>query len=386
MNMHTPLTLDSADVSDVRAKRRRRLIIIGVVLLIAAIAAAYFAFGRGGAASEEKKPAEQATVTVVVPGRTSVADQVQVTGSVAARREMPVGVQGEGGMVTSVLVDAGNSVRSGQVLARLDRAVQSQQVSQLQASVARARADANLAQSQLDRAQTLVGKGFISKADIDTRTAARDGARATERLVQAQLRESQARLGRLDIRAPSDGLVLARMVEAGQIVSGGSGALFRIAQHGQMELRAKVAEQDLTTIRPGQTALVQPVGSARKLSGTVWLVSPVIDPANRQGEVRITLARDRELRPGGFATATVSGSTVNAPLLPESAVLSDAKGNFVYVVGPDNKVERRGVRTGAVSDRGIAVLSGLTGNESVVLSAGAFLNPGETVIPQRAKL
>ena len=77
---------------------------------------------------------------------------------------------------------------------------------------------------------------------------------------------------------------------------------------------------------------------------------------------------------------SVSGAA-DVPLLPESAVQSDAKGNYVFIVGKDNKVERRAIKTGEVSDRGVTVASGLSGNERVVLSAGAFLSPGQKVKP-----
>ena len=88
---------------------------------------------------------------------------------------------------------------------------------------------------------------------------------------------------------------------------------------------------------------------------------------------------------GGFASAMISAGTTKAPLLPESAVQSDDKGNYVYVVGAKNKVIRRDVKVGDVSDAGIIILSGLTGTERVVLSAGAFLNEGETVVPVSQK-
>ena len=70
-------------------------------------------------------------------------------------------------------------------------------------------------------------------------------------------------------------------------------------------------------------------------------------------------------------------------MLPESAILSDEKGNYVFLVDKANKVVRRPVQTGAVTPVGIAVVQGLQGNERVVLRAGGFLNPGETVRPQR---
>jgi multidrug efflux pump subunit AcrA (membrane-fusion protein) len=71
-------------------------------------------------------------------------------------------------------------------------------------------------------------------------------------------------------------------------------------------------------------------------------------------------------------------------MLPESAVLSDDKGSYVYVVDRNDKVVRRDVRTGIIADNGIAVVSGLAGDERVVERAGAFLSPGETVKPRLA--
>src|SRR3546814_17160045 len=77
------------------------------------------------------------------------------------------------------------------------------------------------------RAKQLVSRGFISQADIDSKTATRDAAVARVNVAKATLAETQARNGRLDIRAPAAGLVLTRDVEPGQIVSAGSGVLFR---------------------------------------------------------------------------------------------------------------------------------------------------------------
>jgi len=385
MNMHAPIRAEGAARSSTAVRemlmRNRRLAIAAGLILAAAIAA-YFVLGRGPSAAPAAAPAAP-RVTVIVPGRVSVADQVRVTGSIAARREMPVGVQGEGGMVTSVLVDAGDYVREGQVLARVDRSVQTQQVNQLTAGVAQARADLALAENELGRAQQLVAGGFVSKATIDQRTATRDAAAARLRVAQAQLAESQARLGRLDIRAPESGLVLERRVEPGQIVGAGSQPLFRIAQDGAMEMQAAVAEQDLARLKVGVPATVELVGNPRRFVGQVWLIEPVIDPQTRQGEARIALAADPMLRPGAFAHAQIEAGSAVRPVLPQSAVLADDKGSYVYVVGDDSRVARRDVKTGAVSNQGIAVASGLTGGERVVLSAGPFLNIGEKVDPVR---
>jgi HlyD family secretion protein len=89
------------------------------------------------------------------------------------------------------------------------------------------------------------------------------------------------------------------------------------------------------------------------------------------------------IRPGGFADAQITGGTTSAPVLPQSAVLSDDKGNYVYIVNSKNEVERRNIQIGTVNDTGVTIAGGLSGNESIVLSAGPFLNPGQKVNPRR---
>lgn len=368
-------------------RRRRHLVVAAVVGLLVLIAAA-FAFAGGddeAAANAAAKAAEAGpNVTVMVPGRQQVAKLISATGTIAARREMPVGIAGEGGMVARVLVEAGDWVGAGQTLAIIERSVQAQEAQQLSANIDVARADAALAQQELDRAQALVSRGFVSKADVQRRVAARDAANARVRVARAQLGQTRARIGRLDIRAPAAGLVLARNVEAGQVVSAGSGALFRIAQGGEMELLARLSQEDLTRIPVGTPATIVPVGSQESFEGSVWQVSPVIDPQTRQGDARISIPYAKELRPGGFASAQIRAGMVDAPLLPESAVQSDAKGNYVFILDAENRVIRRDVQTGEVSERGVAVIAGLAGNERVIASAGAFLNPGDKVKPTLA--
>lgn len=374
-------------------RRSRRWLWIGaaviVVLGIAAVlmmrggqpADAPKAAAKGPGANESQLP----TVTVAMPGRQLVQTVVSGTGSLAARREMPVGVVGEGGLVTRVLVEPGAWVGKGQVLATVDRSVQAQTADSLAASVRVAEADARLAQSELDRAQRLVAGGFISKADIDRKTATRDQALARVRVARAQLAETQARNRRLDIRAPEAGLVLTRQVEPGQIVSGGSGVLFRMAMGGQMELRAQLAEADLQRVRPGARAQVTPVGTNQTFAGEVWQVSPVIDPQTRQGIARVALSYDPALRPGGFAAVRIVTGANEAVILPQSAIQSDAKGNYVYTLNARDEAVRTAVTTGDVSDAGVSITQGLSGQERVVLTAGAFLNPGQKVIPQLLK-
>ncbi len=382
-SIHSSDTLVVVDPS----RRRRQLIIaaaVGVVLLLVIL---FFVFGRGGsdkAAQDAAAAAGQVpSVTVVVPGQTAVGRVISGSGPLSAKRDQPIGIAGSGGRVERVLVDAGSWVRAGQVLATVDRSVQAQQANQLAAQVESARANAALAQSNYERAVALQGRGFVSKAEIDSKKATRDAAYAQVRVAQAQLAGTRAEIGRLNVVAPASGLILSRNVEVGQIVSPGSGALFHLAEGGQMEMRAQLAQQDLAYAHVGMPAQVTPVGSGRSFAGSVWQVAPMIDPQSRLGDVRISVPYDPVMRPGGFAEAKITSGTTTAPLLPQSAVLSDDRGNYVYIINGKNEVERRDIKIGSVNDNGVTIVSGISGNERVVLSAGPFLNPGQKVNPKR---
>ena len=370
-----------------RSRRRRIALIAGIGLVVIALLIAFFML-RGGSEDSATGPAARTgsqvpTVTVIVPGRSNVARMVTASGPLGAKRDQPIGIAGQGGRVVRVLVDAGSWVRAGQVLAVVDRSVQAQQTAQLAASVDAARANAALAQNNYERAIALQGRGFVSKAEIDSKKATRDAANAQVRVAQAQLNASRAELGRLNVVAPAGGLILSRNVEVGQIVSPGSPALFRLAEGGQMEMQAQMSQQDLALIHVGMPAQVTPVGADRAFSGTVWQVAPAIDPQSRLGAVRISVPYDPIIRPGGFAEAKIGAGGTSAPLLPQSAVLSDDAGNYVYIVNANKEIERRNIKIGSVDEAGVTIAEGLSGNESVVLSAGPFLNPGQKINPRR---
>jgi RND family efflux transporter MFP subunit len=383
MNMEAGIgSSDYAELDEGNARRRRMIVIASIAALVLVIVGvvALRVFHKAPAPATDTAPG----ITVIVPGRHSVTTEIPAVGNISARRDMPVGVAGEGGTVVRVLVEPGDWVKAGQTLAVIDRSVQIQQAASLAAAIRQAQADADLAKSQLERAKKLVSNGFVSKADIEQKQATLDSANARVAVALAQYKQQQANIGRLDIRSPTAGLVLTRAVEAGQTVGVQSQALFRVAEDGKMELQAHLSEADLARIHVGSPAFVTPVGTTMKVAGEVWQISPIIDPNTRQGTVRIALPFNKALRPGGFAAAEIGGGVGDVPLLPESAVLSDQKGNYVYLIGSDNRAIRREVKVGDVDDRGVTILSGLTGHEQVVASAGAFLNPGDKVKPQLA--
>ena len=395
MNYETTIRAEAADgvstdyagARTLAGPRLPRWLIIGGLGLFGLLLGigAYFALAGGEPVAVGDDNSQAPSVTVITPGKSTVAGIIEAPGTLAARRPMPVGAVGEGGQVLRVTVDAGDWVQQGQVLAVIDRSVQVQQAEAQAAQIQVAKADANLAQANLDRALQLVARGFVSKADVDRLTAVRDAAVARVKVAEAQLREQRARNDRLNVYAPSSGYVLQRNVEPGQTVGAGSAPLFTIASGGEMEMLAQLSEEQLAGLSVGTAATIIPTGSKNEFSGQVWQLSPVIDQATRQGTARIALRFAPELRPGGFATARLNSGSFTATVLPESAVLADTKGSFVYVVSKDNKAVRRGVTTGAVTKQGIAITEGLSGTEQVVLRAGGFLNPGESINPKPMK-
>ena len=397
MNYETTITADAAEplgtevdgatIQPTRSGVSLKPFLIGGGILFAVLLAlaAYFAFAGADPASSADDESQAPVVTVVAPGRTTVSGTIEAPGQIAARRTMPVGVEGEGGRVVSVPIDAGQWVRQGQILAVIDRSVQVQQAAAQAAQVEVAKADAALAQANLDRASQLVGRGFVSTADIDRLTAERDSADARVNVAEAQLAELQARNARLNVVAPAAGYVLTRNVEPGQSVSAGTPALFTIARGGEMEMLAQVSETQMVQLANGVPANVRLAGSDKTFSGQVWQLSPTVDQGTRQGTARVALPFSPELRPGGFATARIEGGSMTATVLPESAVLADDEGPFVYVINEENKATRRAITIGRATEKGIAITEGLSGDELVVQSAGGFLNPGETVNPRRAE-
>lgn len=330
-------------------------------------------------------PAEAPLVTVIVPGLTEVTDIVSFTGTINARDELPISLEGEGSRIAAILVEVGDRVRKGQVLARLNPSVIAPQVASLSASLEEARSSAELAAADFRRGQAVAASGALSAEEIERRRTVAANAQAKVKVASAQLAESRARLGRTDIRAPADGIVLTRAAEVGQTATQGGEPLFRLGRGGDVEMRGQVAEQDLPKLAVNQEARVRVTGAPDAFAGKVRLLGATIDAQNRMGSIRVTLSQDRNLRPGAFARGEVVAGRARHPVLPQTAVLTDLKGNFVLIVDAESRVRRRDIKVAGMRNAGVVVDSGLTGNEQVVATAAAFLREGEKVRPAGAK-
>jgi RND family efflux transporter MFP subunit len=368
--------MDQSVTSGTRPGWRWRYAGAGGLLVLAAVAWMLVRAHASGAASD-KEAAVPPLVTVVAPTLGAVTSTVSLTGLISARNDMPIGNEGDAGRISEVLVEPGDRVHRGQVLARLNPITAQSQLDNAEASLDEVRANAAAAQSEWARAQQ--GEDIFSKEENERRRTTALTAVARVKAAEAQVRDARNKLAHTLIVAPTDGIVLTRSAEVGQIAVPGSTVLFHLARDAQIEMRGQVAEQDLPRLALGQSASVRLDGVSKSFTGSIWQIGAVIDAGTRQGTVRIVLPADQNLRPGAFARADIEVGSTTGVLLPQTAVLSDEQGNYVLVVGSANKLERRAVTVGGARSEGLLVSQGLNGSERVVAIAGAFLRTGETV-------
>jgi HlyD family secretion protein len=355
------------------------------LLVIVAVAVAALLALRLTQALTVKPPGPAKTlvpaVSVTQVGVSALPTTVIIDGTIAARYDMPIGVEGDAGRVAAIYVEAGDHVKRGQLLARLNVSVLEPQVANLAASLEQAKAEAELAQAEAKRADAVGVSGALSVEETQRRHSSAVTAEAKVKVAAAQLAEGQARLDRAQVRAPVDGTILTRNVEVGQTATPGGEALFRLSEGGEVELRGQVAEQDLSLLKVGQPVSVRLTGSSQAYEGNVRLLGAVIDPQTRLGTIRVALTPDPNLRPGAFARAEVTISNAARVVLPQTAVLSDDKGSYVFIVNAENKVERRSVRVSGMVANGVTISDGVGAKDQVVATAGGFLQPGEVVKP-----
>jgi HlyD family secretion protein len=395
-----------------------RRILIGVVLALAFAMISLTMVGRslprptGPADSEAAKELARvdlfaAVVTVARVAPAEFTETVLATGSLVAREEILVGPEVEGLRITEVLADESQRVRKGDVLARLVADTLDAQVAQNDAALARTtaaiaqarsaivQAEARLAESRnaYERAKPLREAGHMTEAVFDQReqaartadaqlAAAQDGLRVAEAeraQVEAQRRELTWRRGRVEVKAPADGIVSRRMARVGGYAAGAAEPMFRIVAKAEVELDAEVVETRLAAIGIGQKARVEVAGLG-EVAGTVRLVSPEVDKSTRLGRVRIFLGDNPGLRVGAFGRANIETATSSGLAVPAAAVLYGPGGPTVQVVR-GNRVETRAIKVGLAAGALVEVRDGLADGDLVVARAGTFLRDGDTVRP-----
>ncbi|HUC40083.1 MAG TPA: efflux RND transporter periplasmic adaptor subunit [Gemmatimonadales bacterium] len=180
----------------------------------------------------------------------------------------------------------------------------------------------------------------------------------------------------LTLNAPVDGIVLEKMVVAGQAVMPGM-KLYRIADLSTVWIEGAVFEQDLGLVRVGTPVSAEFTAyPGRKVAGRVSFVWPTVDDSSRSGRIRVAFQNPvGELRPGMYATllleAVVNRDAVN---VPAEAVVQTGERNLVFVVGPSGALEPRAVVLGARAGDRFQIDSGLAAGERIVASANFLVD------------
>jgi len=294
---------------------------------------------------------------------TSVPIRIEVTGQVAATFQAVLSSRIQGS-IDKLLVREGTSVTKGQTLVQLDNR-------DIEANLARASADVENTKAHLERMNQLYDRDAVSKQEMENAIRAFKVAEANRKAVLAQLSYTV-------VKAPFDGVITEKMVEAGELASPGQ-PLLRMENPRRLRLEATVAEGDLKSVSPGdKIPVIIDALEGRVLDGVVGKILPVGDPLTHTFTVRVDLPPTPGLKTGMFGRLQLDKGTSTTILVPETAVIQRGEIVSVFAVGQDRVARLRWVKAGRRIDKQVEILSGVNVGESVLLDAARGID-GATV-------
>lgn len=335
-----------------------------------------------------EKPAEQTAdraIPVKVGSIRHVQDheRVSVSGTVASP-DAPAAVSFlVSGKVVQVGPREGEHVDKGQLLAAIDPTDYTLSVQAASAQVKQARIGIERSGDEYGRMKFLFESRSLAANDFEKFKAAYLTAQQLLDQAVANEKLSQKRLTDASLYAPGSGFISKRSIEPGEMASPGR-PVFEIVKLDPVEISVGVPETDIHLVRLGQTAVIKiPALPGELFRGTVRVINVSADPSTRTYMTRITVPNPKQiLRVGMVAEAQIRGDRMlDLMTLPAEAIVRDPQGaTVVFVYYPDQgRVYARRVETGTVHGREIAIKSGLSGNESVVLAGQEKLRDGVKV-------
>jgi RND family efflux transporter MFP subunit len=289
-------------------------------------------------------------------------------------------------------VQQGDEVARGALLARLDDADYRQRVALARAQLAEAEAALVKARADAARAQTLYASQSLTRPEYDAATAALSVAVARSAGAGAQLEAAELALRDCTLVAPTDGVVLARQVQAGSLAAPGTVA-FVLADLTRVKAIFGVPDGVVQRLAMGRTLPVtSDAFGARQFPGEVTAVSPAADSQSRVFSVEITIPNPhRQLKAGMIASVDVPLATaqelpVGQPTVSFAAVVKSPHpggGYAVFVVsGPDERALARvqDVQLGPISGNRVTVTQGLSAGQRVVVTGASLLTEGDPVV------
>jgi len=323
---------------------------------------------KGG--GDEPPPPPPVQVVIGTGSLTLVEDRLAAVGTLEANERLEVKPESPG-LIETVLFTEGERVKKGQTLFELDSRKE-------QAVLVQAKAELELAQSNLDRAKTLVGTKAISQQEVDKL--------ASESAVKsAMLNVQQESLADRRMTAPFDGVTGPRLVSPGQYVNAGT-LLGTLVDDSIMKVRCGIPERGLAHVRVGQTGRIRVnTYPDRWFTGRVDLISPEVDVETRTAEVRLIVPNPEGLlRPGMFARLEIVVSVrPQALVVPEGALVPSMDAFSVYTV-QDGSARLRTVKIGVRLPGQVEIVDGLLPSQELVLSGTQKLVDGMSVVASSA--
>jgi RND family efflux transporter MFP subunit len=352
------------------------------------------------------KPTQAIKAQVAVAKMTTQPYLYEAVGTVVAQTSSTVSGKLMG-TVTAVYAREGDAVKKGAVLAVIDDRQVSAQLQQAQAALAESRqaesaalsaSDATLAGVVLARAThnrylSLIQDESISRQEFDEVEARRNQAEAAfkqadamvgavrQRIQQAEAAITAVEVSKKDARilAPFNGIVTAKMVEAGDLAAPGK-PLFILEKKGGIRVDAVIPEAHIDAIKLNQKLTVTlPALQSQVLVGTVQTIVPGSDPQSRSFIVKVDLPADTAIPSGLFARITLPLGDRPLLLIPASAVVVQGQLTGVYLVDAEGIARFRLIRTGRKFDDSAEVLSGLPEGSRYVVTPPAALVDGARV-------
>jgi membrane fusion protein, multidrug efflux system len=349
---------------------RGALLGTGLVAAIGLLAAACGGDGHAAENAVDSAPGRVISVQVEQVTPTAFTEFVRIVGTVAANRDVTVAAE-ESGIIRQLFVDKGTVVRPGQAIAKIDDTV-------LRAQVERAEAQARLAEEAWERQRRLWEDEKIG-AEINY-LEAKYGAQTA----RASAKELRARLDRTLVRAPIAGVLDARLVEVGSMVSPGA-PIARVVDVSSVKITGGVPERYAADIARGADLRVSFDGLGRtEYIGTVQFVGATLNESNRTFPVEVTVPNPGGvIRPGMVANLQVSRRALGeAILVPQNAVLRRENGYVAYVVTEraDTPVaELRDVIPGVSESGRVVIEHGLAAGERLIVVGQQQVATGDRV-------
>ncbi|RYE32555.1 MAG: efflux RND transporter periplasmic adaptor subunit [Hyphomicrobiales bacterium] len=373
--------------------------LIGLVLTAAFTSTALTAFD---AAAQGAPPAPP--VQVANPLAKRITNWDEYTGRFEASEQVDVRAR-VSGFIDKVHFRDGSLVQKGDLLFTIDQRPYKLAADVARADVTRAKAQVELAQNEVERAEGLTQNRTITARDVDQRRANLNSAIGTLQGSEANLKNAELNLEWTEVRAPLAGRISNRRVDPGNLIAGGqSGAslLTTIVAVAPIYFTFDVSEADFLRY----ARMSNPREEAAKDSGTLVEVRLADEPKwGRRGKVNFldnalnarsaTIRgravfdnKDQFLTPGVFGRLRFFAGESDALLVPDTVIASDQASKIVLTVGPENKVVPKPVVLGPLSDGLRVIRSGLTTEDKVIVggTANPMVRPGVAVNPQPGEI